>query len=169
MSSTDKSNFREFFQTLFSGQIAPGRPAEYKRENHQQIVEKWRKTFALKLNSSTGEWRIGGYDWHVFTYGYASALAGKRAIDSYARKTSHDGYVFTHTVEEPLCCFSRHLPSYAAIEHVLELFPDKADIYVVGRDFQWTFVVTHETSCGVGPFFCEASSMKHPSSQGRSA
>jgi len=151
MSSTNKSNPDEFFQSLFSGQVAPGRVGEFKRENHQRIIEKWRKAFAKKLHDSTGEWRIGGYDWHVFTFGYAQALTGKRAIDNYHSLSKSEAYVFKHTIEEPLCCFTGCFPSYAAINHTLALFRELADVYVVDRDFKWTFVVTHENSSGIDP------------------
>jgi hypothetical protein len=41
------------------------------------------------------------------------------------------------------------------MEHALGLFKKIADLYVVALDFSWTFVVTHETSAGIGPFFSQ--------------
>lgn len=155
MSSTKGSTFTDFFETLFSGQIAPANVALFKREEHKRVADEWRKAFACKLHSATGEWRVGGYDWHVFTFGYAQALTGQRAIDSYNQLKKKEGYVFTHTVKDPLCCFSRSLPSSVAIDYALSLFSELADLYIVDRHFKWTFVVTHETSSGIGPFFSE--------------
>jgi hypothetical protein len=153
MSSTKNSDFTDFCEALFSGQIVPSKRPIVRCEEHVRIVEKWRKAFASKLHEATGEWRVGGYDWHVFTFGYAQASTGKSAIESYNQLGKKEGYVFTHTVKEPLCCFTSCIPSYVAMTHAISLFPDLADIYVADRSFGWTFVLTHETSSGIGPFF----------------
>ena len=34
--------------------------------------------------------------------------------------------------------------------------PLENDIYIFPHDLSWTFVVTHEMSCGLGPYFAEA-------------
>jgi Domain of unknown function (DUF4275) len=157
----------EFFDTLFSGQVAHPRATLYRREDHGVVAEQWRKVFAARLHAATGEWRHGGYDWHIFTYGYADAVAGKQAIERYGKIERKDGYVFTHTVRKPLCCSARQLPSHAAIEYAVSLFPDLADLYFVDRQFQWTFVVTHEASSGIGPFFATAGSPQSATKRAR--
>lgn len=147
----------EFCETLFSGQVAPAKVPTFTRADHAVVIEKWRKAFARDLFAQTGEWRIGGYDWHIFTFGYAQALTGNQAVQKYQNLYHCAGYVFTHTVKKPACCSTSCLPSYIAIDHTLSLFREVADIYVVDKHFTWTFVFTHETSAGIGPFFCEIS------------
>ena len=34
-----------------------------------------------------------------------------------------------------------------------DFFADKHDVYLVDKDFTWTYVHTHEEACG--PYFCK--------------
>ena len=152
-----KSNNIEFFDTLFSRQSDPYGRELYKIEKNKIIIEKWREKFAKRLHDQTGEWSAGGYCWHIFRLGYAPALEGDEAIERYHKLKTTRGFVFTHPgSKHPLACLAPQLPSFVAIEYALSLFRELADVYVVDRDFAWTFVVTHEKSYGIGPFFCEA-------------
>lgn len=151
-----KTDLQDFVQALFPDQGTDGKAIDVRREEHTPVIEKWRRTFSSGLHKATGEWRHRGYDWHVFSFGYAKAATGEAAVEQYEHLVKPKGYVFTHTVKDPFCCFTNRAPSYADIVRTLGMFPYLADIYVVDRAFKWTFVVTHETSSGIGPFFSPA-------------
>lgn len=155
MSST-KSEFDDFFRTLFSGSVKPGVVPQYFEKDYDAIVENWRKVWSSKLHRETGDWCLGGFDWHVFTYNYATALSGDEALNRYSEKRNTFGYVFTHEGGTPVCCATNQLPSMVAIKYALNLFKEFADVYVVDKNFTWTFVYTHETESGIGPFFASA-------------
>ena len=150
----------KFLNVLFSGIYTSERERVYEVCNYTETVEKWRKAFSKKLFFETGEWRLGGYDWHVFTFGYTAAVAGSAAVEKYRTVQSGAGYVFSHSGRNQVCVYARKLPSHQAIRYALDLFPEMADVYIYGGDGVWTFVVTHEERSGIGPFF--ASSVDTP-------
>lgn len=145
-----------FFDTLFSDSNDPYGRDLYRVERNDVLVGRWRERFSKKLHERTGEWCLGGYDWHVFTYEYATALEGTAAVERYRKARMTRGFVFTHAgYKHSLACLALQLPSPEAIARALSAFPVLADVYVAPVDFRWTFVVTHENSSGIGPFFAE--------------
>jgi hypothetical protein len=153
MPTAKPPDLAQFCEVLFSGHRVPANPPTVSPADHDKISAKWRKAFATQLHRATGEWCIGGFDWHVFTYGHAEAITKQAAIDRYILLGRKEGYVFTHTIKHPLCCLISPIPTYEGIKHALRQYPQLTDLYIVAFDFQWTFVVTHETSSGLGPFF----------------
>jgi hypothetical protein len=147
-----------FFETIFHEKNDQFGCELYKLEEHQLISQKWRENFSTKLHSKTGNWSIGGYDWHVFSYDYTKSIKGVDAIASYEKVKNKSGYIFTHAgTKNPLCCSTPQIPAYTTIKQALSLFRELSDVYIVAKDFSWTFVVTHEDSSGIGPFFSSRS------------
>ena len=48
------------------------------QERHGRMQE-WRQVFAAPYHRATGKWKIGQFEWHVFSYQATRALNGARA------------------------------------------------------------------------------------------
>ena len=87
--------------------------------------------------------------WHLFTWGEVPCLRGedaKRAFDELEYEEAirfYDGY-------------ANHIEKVCVINKVSAKYVDKdkaSDVYIVAKDFSWTYVRTHEEGV-CGPYFC---------------
>ena len=76
-----------FLQILLP-RLSNRRHLSWKPADYHESVNRWRHTFSRKLFAKSGEWIVGGFDWHVFAYGYAEAITGKAAVERYHRQTA---------------------------------------------------------------------------------
>ena len=60
-----------------------GRLERLQKRDRAKLQQKWREVFAAELFARKGRWRYRGFDWHVFSYGFADAVVGARAFASY--------------------------------------------------------------------------------------
>lgn len=91
----------------------------------------------------------GNFIWHIFSWellpegSYLEGDAARKAYDAIDKK----GSVYL----EP---FAEEDPAPVTSEHTSSKQLDKlCEIYVVGKDFEWTYIKTHEDRCG--PYFCK--------------
>ena len=126
------------------------------------VVDKWLSMFAkdvpkeILANHVT---KSGNFLWHIFSWGKAFCLDGgaaREALDSLAYDTSCIMFFGGCSENGEICIDDLSFcdnPSSAQLDELQEqLLFTKKDIYVVGKDFRWTYVLTHEMSCG--PYFC---------------
>ncbi|WP_010676649.1 DUF4275 family protein [Bacillus timonensis] len=113
------------------------------------LRSEWESHFASHLSEQekrnillTSEF---GYLWHLFSYKRKGCLDGEPAIDAFHREPKNKCYVFYQHWDYAL------LVENAASLHISDI-GDETDIYVVDKEFQWTFVITHETGW-LGPYF----------------
>lgn len=85
-----------------------------------------------------------GYLWHVFSWGKRKCFSGDKAVEVFNNRKKKHCYVFFQRSNEALLLDD-------ANDLNLRDLAEESDIYVVDKDFKWTFVVTHEESCG--PYF----------------
>jgi hypothetical protein len=109
-----------------------------------QLMQKWRELFARDYHAMTGKWGIGDFQWHLFSFNYARALAGERAVAEYLSQPLQPFYLVP---EE-----SAGLPGF----HITaSTWPDlrcwMMDIYVFPEKMEWTMAFTHEPDSG--PYF----------------
>jgi len=111
---------------------------------------KWLKTFArniakkdlLKYVNATGN-----YIWHIFSWELLSKdqyLCGDDARKAYDAIEKSDAiYIdwFNNNATKPLTC---DLYTAKALDAFIE-------VYVTDRSFNWTYIKTHESTCG--PYF----------------
>lgn len=86
-----------------------------------------------------------GYLWHIFSYEKRQCLKGKEAEEA-----------FNDEVKKACYIFYQH-SDYALILEDASAFDtndltEESDVYVVDKEFKWTYVQTHETGL-LGPFF----------------
>ncbi|ATA61530.1 hypothetical protein GS458_3103 [Geobacillus stearothermophilus] len=120
-----------------------------------QWRQQWEEVFAghltveekqhIHLHNRNG---VNGYLWHVFSYGMRGCFTGEEAEMAFDQ-------------EEKTCCylFFQHGDDAFTVEDAsglkaadLAAENDKIDLYVVDSEFNWTFVMTHESGW-LGPYF----------------
>lgn len=87
-----------------------------------------------------------GYLWHLFSYKRRASLQEEQADTAFNKEWKETCYVFYQHSEEAYI-----LEKSKAI--TADLFENEEDVYIVDKDFNWTYVRTHETGL-CGPYFC---------------
>ena len=87
-----------------------------------------------------------GYLWHIFSYERRDCLKEGQADMALNREPKKSCYVFYQHSDDALIL--EHAGGLTAND-----FVNEQDVYVVEKDFQWTYVKTHETGW-CGPYFC---------------
>lgn len=86
-----------------------------------------------------------GYLWHVFSYEKRKYLKEEQADTAFKKEPKQSCYVFY-----------QHLDDAYILENASSLtaedFVNEEDVYVVDKEFNWTYVRTHETGW-CGPYF----------------
>ncbi|KQU63369.1 ATP synthase F1 subunit delta [Bacillus sp. Leaf406] len=90
---------------------------------------------------------FGGYLWHLFSYKKKKCLEGEKAEVAFRVQRKHSCFIFFQDTEDAL------LLENASGFDVIDLSSEVGrDIYVVDKQFRWTFVLTHETDW-LGPYY----------------
>ncbi|NRS49525.1 DUF4275 family protein [Brevibacillus sp. HB2.2] len=118
------------------------------------LREEWEKHFASHLTEEDKE-RIflknkdgyQGYLWHLFSYKLRDCLEREEADEAFQQVAHESYYVFYQLSNEVLILENAARFSVADLEK-------EYDVYVVDKDFTWTYVKTHETKW-CGPYFCK--------------
>jgi hypothetical protein len=86
-----------------------------------------------------------GYLWHIFSYEKRNRLQEEQADTAFNREYKKSCYVFFQHSDDALI-----LENAGAL--TAEDFGYEEDVYVVDKEFSWTYVRTHETGW-CGPYF----------------
>ncbi|KAA0965230.1 DUF4275 family protein [Sporosarcina sp. ANT_H38] len=97
-----------------------------------------------------------GYLWHVFSFEKRDCLKESRADEAFNNAPKNACYVFYQNSDYALIIENATLVT--AGDFVKKDDFDEGDIYVVDKDFTWTYVNTHEASCG--PYFSRSNENK---------
>ena len=97
----------------------------------------------------------GCYLWHVFTWGDAKHLEREAASAAFDKADKTGAFIakesgFNGGGKNIVYSFRRCPPDLKSLD-----LADEAEVFVVGKNFGWTYVVTHEAGCGLGPYFAE--------------
>lgn len=111
---------------------------EYNFANHISETEKK----SIYLFDNDGVW---GYLWHLFSYDKKNNLKEEMADQAFNNEAKSSCFVFYQHSDDALIL--ENASNLTAHDLINEL-----DIYVVDKDFNWTYVKTHETGC-CGPYF----------------
>jgi hypothetical protein len=109
-----------------------------------RAMQEWRNVYAAPLHAATGRWKKDGFEWHVFSLGYAEAISGLKAVAAYESEQANVMIV---------CPESTKLPAVRIDGGGLPNFQNE-DVYAWPEDLGWTMAFTHEESIGLGPYFC---------------
>ncbi|MGD6844817.1 DUF4275 family protein [Bacillus infantis] len=118
------------------------------------LRKEWENNFASHLNEKEkkaihllDEGGFGGYLWHLFSYKKKDCLEGENAKKAFNSARKNKIYVFFQHSDFAL------LLENASTLHTEDLIDEiGTDMYIVDKQFRWTFILTHETGW-LGPYF----------------
>lgn len=119
------------------------------------LRKEWENNFANHLNEKEkkeiyliDDGGFGGYLWHLFSYEKKDYLKGEKAEEAFNNEKKNRCYVFFQHSDYAI------LLENASTFHTDDLIDEiGTDMYIVDKQFRWTFVLTHETGW-LGPYFC---------------
>jgi hypothetical protein len=118
------------------------------------LLKAWREVYAVGLFAATGRWKLGPYEWHVFSFDHAHALNGEKGLAEYGAQQPGVVVVYPEGLRLPAVRLTgERLPSFE--RHI-------ADVYIWPEDLAWTMAFTHEASTGLGPYFSRCEWMDLP-------
>ncbi|MED1723806.1 MULTISPECIES: DUF4275 family protein [Brevibacillus] len=117
------------------------------------LRKEWENHFASHLSEEEKQ-RINlnrrggfqGYLWHLFSYRMRDCLQREEADQAFRQVSGESCYVFYQLSNKVWIMES---PSQLSVEDLAE----ECDVYVVDKQFTWTYVRTHEKEW-CGPYFC---------------
>ena len=116
-----------------------------------ELMKKWLSAFGKNVDKRLMEEHVTSYGnllWHLFTWGEVPCLQGdtaRKVFDELQYEEAirfYDGY-------------ASHIEKVSLIGKVSAKAVDKdrgSDVYIVAKDFSWTYVRTHEDGW-CGPYF----------------
>ncbi|MED4794742.1 DUF4275 family protein [Priestia megaterium] len=122
-----------------------------KLANQGELFRKrWENEFASALSASQKKQiYMDQFLWHAFSYEKLPCLQGEQAIQAFEQQIKNYCYLlFEHDERVLQLSKCKHLTS-ADLSGNANMYLE--DLYVVDEDFTWTYVITHESSCG--PYF----------------
>lgn len=123
---------------------APDRLAEEGRA----IADRWVSVFGAGADPQMIEEHVlnAGYYWHLFSWVEVPCLEGEEARRAFDAMDYDEAYIFFD--------WSFHVETIGKTT-AAELDKGCSDVYVVDKNFRWTYVHTHEDGL-LGPYFCQA-------------
>jgi hypothetical protein len=116
---------------------------------------KWTEKFAKHLSHAeqkaiflTDQGGVSGYLWHLFSYNKTDYLEGTLAEAEFNKIAKDSCFIFYQHSDDVLSITNAEKLKSVDVK-------EEMDIYVVDKEFNWTFVVTHESGL-CGPYFCKA-------------
>ncbi|CAM4512685.1 hypothetical protein FHS16_003388 [Paenibacillus endophyticus] len=112
----------------------------------QELKLAWERVFAAGLSDDEKDQiAMDQFLWHAFSFKKTSCLKEDEAIKAFHDASKQGCYVFYQ--DHDLALFAAEAGRLTA-----NLLEGEQDIYIVDQNFEWTFVMTHESYCG--PYFC---------------
>lgn len=115
-----------------------------------EFYSKWLEVFAFNIPEHDIEKRVksaGNYIWHIFSWEllnenqYFKGNDAKEAYDKIDKK----GAIYIEWFED------KQTKNITEQLNTAKDIDDFVEMYVVGKDFKWTYIKTHEGMCG--PYF----------------
>ncbi len=116
-------------------------------------MKKWISIFGENVDKGIMEEHItskGNHLWHLFTWGEVPCLQGDDARKEFDEIEYEEAIRFYDG-------YASHIEKVSTIGKVSAKAVDKdkeSDVYIVAKDFTWTYVRTHEIGL-CGPYFCK--------------
>ncbi|MDQ0060115.1 DUF4275 family protein [Paenibacillus harenae] len=116
-----------------------GIAATLERDKGQELRDRWEWLFARGLDKEfKRDIYLEQYLWHLFSYERLSFLEKEEAEEAFRSQEKQECYLFYQNRDHALYI------SDASLLTADDLRTEQ-DIYVVDRDFRWTYVQTHES------------------------
>ena len=121
--------------------------------DNQTLIDDWIKNFGAGVTNQILDEHVyqwGNHMWHIFTWGKIQCLEGNAARNEFDKLTYLNAIKFQggYAVED----------YHIEIENVCEIektnsneLDNLGDVYIVDKNFKWTYVQTHEAD--LGPYY----------------
>jgi len=119
--------------------------------DNREIIEKWLSVFGKGVDKQLIEDHVTSYGnllWHLFTWGNVACIKGDEA------RAAFDALDYTEAIRF-YDGYANNIEGVSVIEKISAKKVDKdrkSDVYIVAKDFSWTYVRTHEDY--LGPYLC---------------
>ena len=119
--------------------------------DHDALLKKWLSVFGKGVDTELIEAHVTSYGnhlWHLFTWENVACLEGEEA------RRAFDALPYTEAIRF-YDGYSNHIERGSVTEKITANRVDadeNSDVYLVAKDFSWTYVRTHEY--GLGPYLC---------------
>ena len=126
--------------------------------NDRELIEKWIAVFGKNVDKNLIKDHVTSYGnhlWHLFTWGEVSCLEGDEA------RKAFDELQYTEAIRF-YDGYANHIEGVSIVDKITAKSVDKdknSDVYIVAKDFAWTYVRTHE--CYLGPYLCMGKSVDY--------
>lgn len=121
-------------------------------EEAQEIIDLWDRTFAQNIREEVKESiYYSQFKWHIFSYEKQSSLKEDEARRAFDAEPKDELYV--NYQNSPIVLLYSNANNVIAAD-----FDSQQDIYIFDKNFNWTYVHTHESMCG--PYFHKIKSCK---------
>lgn len=130
--------------------------------DEQNIAMKWLAVFGgevpyeIMQKYVLGGGTMASHMWHVFTRGGVPCLTGDAARRAFNEQQYKSALGFFGGWS---CGYGYKIENMRIIGKASAEALDgkRGDCYIIGKNFEWTYVKTHESDCG--PYFCMRSSL----------
>ena len=120
------------------------------KNKRNELRSQWEEVFTKQLsNSQKRKIYFHQHLWHVFSYNKLPCLEGQKARETFDKKKKDVCYIFYQDNEYVLLL--ENAKGLMAKDIINEINGYINDVYVVDKDFLWTYIHTHEYFCG--PYF----------------
>lgn len=117
----------------------------------RELRNKWESAFANDLTrSEKNQIHFNEMFWHIFSNEKVSALTDQAARAAFNQQKKQKCFLFYQAKKNAFLLDNAFTLNDRDIINKLRGF---VDVYIVSVDFNWTYVVTHETD--FGPYFCK--------------
>ncbi len=116
-----------------------------------ELIKKWLSVFGKSVDKKLIEAHVTSYGnllWHLFTWGNVPCLKGDEARDAFDNLQYSEAIRFYDG-------YASHIENVSLVGKISAKKVDKdkgSDVYIVAKDFSWTYVRTHEIH--LGPYLC---------------
>ncbi|SMQ81562.1 protein of unknown function [Bacillus sp. OV166] len=118
------------------------------KNKRNELRKQWEEAFAKHLSKSQKR-KIFFHQhlWHVFSFNKLPCVEGLEAGDAFDKKKKDACYIFYQDNDYVLLL--ENAIWLKAEDKINEIDGYINDVYVVDKDFSWTFIHTHEYFCGL--------------------
>lgn len=117
------------------------------------LIKKWLSVFGKAVDKEIMKEHVTSYGnhlWHLFTWGEVPCLKEDEARKAFDELPYDEAIRFYNG-------YAGHIENVSVIEKITAKAVEKdreSDVYIVAKDFSWTYVRTHEQGL-CGPYLCK--------------
>ncbi|MBD1382196.1 DUF4275 family protein [Metabacillus arenae] len=125
----------------------PNKGINFRKQWEEKFVKKLSKSQKIKIN-------LDSLLWHAFSYNKLSCLEKGEAMYAFNKERKKECYVFIQHNDDALMLHDAKRIKADDFSGENDIY--LSDVYIVDKDFTWTYVRTHESFCG--PYFYKSKS-----------